>query len=247
MTTPAPPTTPSAPYPVLDLLRERREEMGIDTMSSVLGFRSRLVLRGSVIGLSLLAVLALLCALVALRYQFLRATLAQLAPREAEMRGLLAQNDQRELAVNQQARSNRELATALTALRTSSALLAELQRRTPVGIRFSSVVVQGPTLLLKGEASDPLAFVRINALLLDLQRSPLLDGRGVTLVKAERQAAAETPARRGLRSGPVPVSFEINGPFAPLEARQQLTVLRQLGSGGMARRLERLQLEGLLR
>jgi type IV pilus assembly protein PilN len=221
-------------------------------MSSVLGFRSRLVLRGSVIGISLLAVLALLCALVALRYQFLRATLAELAPREAETRGLLAQNDQREAAVNRQAGSNRELTAALTTVRTSSALLAELQRRTPVGIRFSSVVVQGPTLRLQGEASDPLAFVRINALLLELQRSPLLDGRGVTLVKAERLAAAgvaeaEAPARRGLRSGSVPVSFEINGPFAPLEARQQLTVLRQLGSGGMARRLERLQLEGLLR
>jgi hypothetical protein len=42
------------------------------------------------------------------------------------------------------------------------------------------------------------------------------------------------------------VIFEINGTFAMLEPKQQLTVLQKLRSDGMARRLQLLQTEGLL-
>jgi type IV pilus assembly protein PilN len=237
-------TLPAPPYPVLDLLRERRQEMGLDTMSSLLGFRGHLVRRGALIGAALVGGAALLCGLVALRHQWIRGALARLEPLEAEMKSLSEQNDARQAALNQQSTTNRELASALTTVRTSSALLTELQLRTPVGIRLSSVVVLGPSLALKGQASDPLAFVRINALQLELKRSPLLDARGVTLVKSER--VVETGSGTGLPTGPGQVSFEISSPFAALEARQQLAVLRQLGSDGMARRLELLQREGLL-
>jgi type IV pilus assembly protein PilN len=42
------------------------------------------------------------------------------------------------------------------------------------------------------------------------------------------------------------VSFELSAPFAQLQPRQQLQIMRQLGSGGLARRLELLQREDLL-
>lgn len=235
-------TSPVRPYPVLDLLRERRREIGIDTMSSLLGCRGPLVRRGALIGASLVGAVALLCAGLALRLQAIRADLARVAPVEAEVKGLAEQNGQRQVAVRQKTTTNRDLAGALTTARTSSALLTELQLRTPVGVRLASAVVKGPSLVLKGQSLDPQAFARINALQLELKRSPLLDPRGITLVKSERaEVATGAPA-----SGLVPVNFEINGPFAVLPAQRQLAVLRQLGSEGMARRLQLLQSEGLL-
>lgn len=237
-------TSPIRPYPVLDLLRERRQEIGIDTMSSLLGCRGELVRRGALIGASLVGVVALLCAGLALRHQAIRADLALVEPVEVEVKRLAEQNGQRQTAVRQKTATNRELAGALTTARTSSALLTELQLRTPVGVRLSSAVVKGPSLVLKGQSLDPQAFARINALQLELQRSPLLDPRGITLVKSERTDAAT--AGPAAASGLSPVSFEINGTFAVLEAPRQLAVLRQLGSEGMARRLQLLQSEGLM-
>jgi type IV pilus assembly protein PilN len=235
-------TAPIRPYPVLDLLRERRREIGIDTMSSLLGCRGDLVRRGVLIGASLVGVVALLCVGLALRHQTIRAALARVEPVEAEVKALAEQNGQRQASVRQKTTNNRDLAGALTTARTSSALLAELQLRTPVGVRLSSAVVKGPTLVLKGQSLDPQAFVRINALQLELKRSPLLDPRGITLVKSERTVAATAGPTSGLST----VSFEINGPFALLDAQRQLAVLRQLGSEGMANRFQILQSEGLL-
>ncbi len=235
-------TSPIRPFPVLDLLRERRREIGIDSMSSLLGRRVPLVRRGVVIGVSLVGTVALLCAGLALRLQVIRADLARVAPVEAEVKRLSEQNGQRQARVRQRTTNNRDLAAALTTARTSSALLTELQLRTPVGVRLTSAVVQGPSLVVKGQSLEPQAFTRINALQLELKRSPLLDPRGITLVKSGR--AESTTA--GQPSGLVPVIFEINGPFAVLAAQRQLAVLRQLGSEGMARRLQLLQSEGLL-
>jgi type IV pilus assembly protein PilN len=42
------------------------------------------------------------------------------------------------------------------------------------------------------------------------------------------------------------VQFEITANFAPLEAGRLQQVLRELGSEGMARRLDLMQREGLL-
>ena len=47
-------------------------------------------------------------------------------------------------------------------------------------------------------------------------------------------------------SSDLPVQFEITAKFAPLEAARLEQVLRELGSEGMARRLELMQKEGLL-
>jgi type IV pilus assembly protein PilN len=235
-------TAPIRPYPVLDLLRERRREIGIDSMSSLLGLRGPLVRRGAVIGAALVGGVALLCAGLALRLQAIRADLARVAPVEAEVKRLAEQNGLRQTSVRQKTATNRDLATALTTARTSSALLTELQLRTPDGVRLSSAVVTGPSLVLKGQSLDPQAFTRINALQLELKRSPLLDPQGITLVKSERTQAATGGQAPGL----VPVNFEINGPFAVLAGQRQLAVLRQLGSEGMARRLQLLQSEGLL-
>lgn len=230
----------------LDLLRERRKELGQESMVSALLDRRPLLLRGALIGAVVLGASVACTALVFLRYQYVKMQTAQLSRFEAESTQLQADMAASRTKLDQLTATNRSLTEGLTTLRTSSALLAELQLRTPEGVQLKSAEAEGDNLVLKGQALDPLAFARINALQLELARSPLLKSKGVTLVKLERVPAA--PPVPG-QTGPVPaaaVSFELSGPFATLAPARQLVVMRQLGSEGMARRLQLLQAEGLI-
>jgi type IV pilus assembly protein PilN len=181
---------------------------------------------------------------VTLRQRYIQGEISKLAPIEEEVRSLTQKSGAIQAELSKITKTNKELATALTTVRTSSALLTDLQLRTPQGVQLTSAVVQGSSLVIKGKADDPTAFARINAFLLELKRSDLLDPATVTLVRSER-AATPTSGERSLIVA-APVTFEINGTFAMLEPKQQLTVLQKLRSDGMARRLQLLQTEGLL-
>jgi type IV pilus assembly protein PilN len=175
---------------------------------------------------------------------------AQLTRFEAEATQMQAEMAASRARLDQLAATNRSLTEGLTTLRTSSALLADLQLRTPEGIQIQSAEAEGTNLVLKGQALDPLAFARINALQLELSRSPLLNPKGVALVKLERVPPGDAPAGQAGTATPAPapatVRFELSGPFATLPPARQLSVMRQLGSEGMVRRLQLLQAEGLI-
>lgn len=236
--------------PILDLLRERRKELGQESMVSALLDRRPLLLRGALIGAILLGGSVLATALVFLRFQYVRMQTAQLTRFEAESTQMQAEMAASRAKLEQLAATNRNLTEGLTTLRTSSALLADLQLRTPEGIQIQSAEAEGTNLVLKGQALDPLAFARINALQLELSRSPLLNPKGVALVKLERVPPSEAPAGQAGTATPAPspatVRFELSGPFATLPPARQLSVMRQLGSEGMVRRLQLLQAEGLI-
>jgi type IV pilus assembly protein PilN len=232
--------------PILDLLRERRRALGQDTMVSALLDRRPLLLRGALIGAIVLGAAVGCTVLVFLRQQFVRAQAAQLIQFEAESSQLQAEMAATKGKLDQITVTNRGLTEALTTLRTSSALLADLQLRTPEGLQLTSAEVKGATLVLKGQAVDPLAFARINAMQLELRRSPLMKAKGLDLVKLERvEAKPATPKQAGPVI-PSAVRFEMTGAFASLPPSRQLAVMQQLGSEGMARRLQLLQAEGLI-
>ncbi len=238
--------------PLLDLLRERRQELAQESMASTLLDRGPLLLRGALIGASLLAVALAGSALVFLRHQLVKAQASQLARFEGEASQLQAEMTTGKARLDQLTATNRSLTEALTTLRTSSALLADLQLRTPEGIQLLSAEARGSTLVLKGQAVDPLAFARINAMQLELARSPLMNADGVALVKLERADKTPAPGQQGGEGAPAAaevasaVSFEMSGPFASLPPARQLVVMQELGSLGMARRLQLLQAEGLI-
>ena len=232
--------------PILDLLRERRRELGQDSMVSALRDRRSLLLRGALIGAVVLGAAVGCTALVFLRYQYVKLQAAQLTRFEAESTQMQAEMAASKAKLDQLTTTNRSLADGLTTLRTSSALLAELQMRTPEGIQIQSAEVKGQNLVLKGQALDPLAFARINALQLELSRSPLLKPKELTLVKLERVPAAAAVAGKPGLATPAAVRFELTGAFATLVPARQLVVMRQLGSEGMVRRLQLLQAEGLI-
>jgi len=235
---------------VLDLLRERRRTLGHEALSATLAQRAPLLKRGVLIGMLLLGSTLGLWILLLLQSALVRSQTAQLEQVEGQAAELQAQIDSRIKNLAAIKNTNQELAQALTSGRTSSALLTALQLNTPAGLQLLSVDTTNG-LVIKGQAFDPLALVRINAFQLQIQNLAFFDPKAVQLTKVERQPSAvpATP-RSGNGTAPAPeagpLAFELRAPFATLDAQKQLALLQQLGSDGMARRLNLLRSEGLM-
>jgi type IV pilus assembly protein PilN len=233
--------------PVLDLLRQRRESLGVDSLAEALADRPSLLRNGALIGAATVATVLGALALVFVSHQVVKARMGELVKYEGEANALRLDLQARQARVQALLATNRGLAEALTNVRTSSALLSELQLRTPEGVQLLSAAAGPENLVMRGRADDPLAFARINAMQLDLKRSPFLIGDRVVIDKLERQNEATTPEDHRRRRGlPPPVVFSITAPFARLEPRQQLRVMRSLGAEGMVKRLQLVQSEGLV-
>jgi len=233
---------------VLDLLRERRATLGQEALSATLVQRRSLLQRGALIGLILLGSMLGIWAVLMLQSALVRSKMGQLEQFESQAAQLQAQIDSRNQKLRAIQTTNQVLAKALTAGRTSSALLTALQLNTPVGVQLLTVDATGD-LVIKGQSFDPLALVRINAFQLQLQGLAFFEAKAVQLTKVERQPAQVTPgtgngAEPAAEAGPL--AFEIRAPFASLDAQRQLALLQQLGSEGMARRLNLLRSEGLM-
>lgn len=218
----------------LDLLRESRLALGQPDPAEQAASRRALVLRGVLLGGALLAVSAVITALLLLRQQQQQRELERLTLVAADVQAAEARLTAARGRVNGLKQTNRALLQGLVAARSGSALLRDLQRRVPQGVQLTSIDVApgGQSLRLLGTASDPQAFARVNALQIELGRSPLLDPSGVRLIKAARAQG---------------VAFELTAPFRPpLPPAAELQLLRALGATGMALRLQQLQAEGLL-
>ena len=232
--------------PVLDLLRERRQEIGQQTIASVLGDRQSLMLQGFSLGALVLGAVAGISALVFLRHQVVKAQMGQLNQVEAQAEGLRQELGHRSKRLSTITEVNQQLSNALSSVRPTSALMSELQLRTPDGVQLLSAESADTNLVVRGLARDPLAFARINAMQLEMRRSPLLDPQSISLSKMERKDQDGTDSKAKTSSA-IPIQFEISARLAQLPPIQMEEVLRQLGSTGMARRLALLQKEGLLR
>lgn len=220
-----------------DLLRERRRELGLQAPLTVA--TRALLMRGTVLGLGLLAVVLGVWLGLLWRRQVLSTELERLAPVQRQSDRLQAELTQERMSRTRLEKGNKELAEGLVAVRSGSALLEALSRVTPQGVQLTSAQVQGELLMLKGKAADPQAFRRINALVLKLQRLPLFDAAQVELKKASRDTI-DTKLQRP------PVQFEISAGFRARESAADLRDLQALGAEGMARRLLYLQREALL-
>ena len=230
----------------VDLLQESR---GDQPGQVALAADWRLPLRrGAAIGAALVAAMALVAAGLAAIQVGNQAEIDRLLPVQAVADGLQArlQGERRRLRLLQ--RGNQALADGLVAVRSGSALLEDLRRRTPAGVQLTEVKVEPALVHLKGRATDPQAFARINALQLGLQGSPLFQPEGVQLVKANREEGP-SGARPGAGAGPSgrqPVVFELTAAFADRPALLDGDQLRALGADGMAKRLLLLQRAGVL-
>lgn len=221
----------------LDLLEQRRQQLGV-APDRPLAWRP-LLMPGGLIAVAVLALLIAAGVLLSLRQALLRGAVAALAPQAQASERVRLQGQARQGQARQLKAANRKLAEALVAVPSSSAWLLDLARTVPSGVQLSKAVVNGRQLSLAGVAADPNGFIRINALQLGLQRSPLFVPTSVQLRKAERQRAGSDNVAGTIR-------FDLEARFrdtVPLLAASQL---QQLGAAGMAHRLEVVQQLGVL-
>ena len=219
-------------WPKPDLLQQRRLELGLPLQQAPVSSLLSLVLKGG-IGALVLVMLVLLTLLgLQHRQQLLQAEVDALNPverRVGDAKARLRTMTSRRSALEQQTQS---IAEQLVAVRSGSALLEQLRRVTPQGVRLVSVDANPSKLLIKGESQGTDAFERINALDLNLEALPgmLLDGTTVVKAQADKQGR---------------IAFTLEAKFDPA-MRPTPAHLRGLGAEGLARRLELLQDEGVL-
>ena len=228
-----------------DLLREKRQELNLPEPADASIQGRRWLVQGVVIGAALVGVSLVVAVLVFLRALMVSSAIEALDTVEAEVQLFETQLNASRAKLNGVTRANQDLVKGLLAVRSGSAVLRDLQMRVPERIQLTSAAEEGSGYRLKGLSRDPQAFARINALQLQLKRSPLLDPNSITLVKASREAAvASTPQAQSVVA---PVNFEIQVNFRPaITPLAEKQILTQLGSDGLVRRLDLLQREGLL-
>jgi Tfp pilus assembly PilM family ATPase/Tfp pilus assembly protein PilN len=242
---PVVPVLAAPPGAGLDLLRERRAELGL--AEPVPGETGRLLRRGSLIGASLLGVSLAALSLTAVRESGLGGQRQALQGLEASATELESALNQERLSRRRLEQANRALVSALVSLDSGSALLQALVLVTPAQVQLTEARVEGDGLSLKGLAADPQAYGRINALVLAIQQMPLFEASKVVLRKASRPeaAAAAGAASPAVGGEPTPVAFEIQAGFAPRNGVSDLATLQQLQADGLLRRLRVLQQQGV--
>ena len=219
----------------LDLLRQRRERYRLER-PKVIPVRD-LLWRGGLIG----CVAPLLLLLVVL---FLVVQDRRLAQRQRRLEPIAAEHDlvdqalmEATQALEQSRVTNSAIAKALADVRSSSALLAEVRRLVPETIALDRLVVRGNALEISGSAEQPNGLRLVNALLLRLSGSGFFTPQRVELSRADVSGRVELAKLR----------FVVSAGFAGDAAVAMRPSLPLLGAEGMARRIEVLVQEGLVK
>ncbi|MDO6351455.1 PilN domain-containing protein [Synechococcus sp. YX-04-1] len=219
----------------LDLLRQRRERFGLER-PKVIPVRE-LLWRGALIG----AVMPLLFLLVVL---FLVVQDRHLAQRQRSLEPIAAEHDRVDQALVEATKlleksrsSNAAIAKAMADVRSSSAVLAEVRRLVPATIVLNRIVQKGNDLEISGSAEQLNGLRLVNALLLRLSASGFFAPKRVELLKADVRRQAEQAS----------VLFSLRAGFAADAGLAMRTSLPLLGAEGMARRMEVLVQEGLVK
>ena len=233
----------------LDLLRRRREEMGLLAPKPVPA--KELLWKGGLIGGGVVLTALLICLGAFLYSRWLEQEQIRLTPIAAEFDQIQLTVGRTNAELKKLEAANTALAQAIAGVRSGSAVLTELSRVVPRGVQFTKLKLLGDQLELLGLVNQPLGLTLINGLELQLRASPFFQKDGVTLVKAQEAtaAAAPAPSPTGGAAAPAPpkqLSFELKATFASDAAKLTRDRLMELGSNGLALRVQLLRREGLL-
>lgn len=221
----------------IDLLRQRRLELGLPEQPAAPTDSSRLLLMGGLAGAALVLLTLLVWLGFRFRLQALETEVASLADVPIQLKALQGELEASKGRVIKLKAVNKGLADGLVSARSGSALLTQLSLISPAGVQLTSGDVQGNTLTLKGLAADPQAFRRINALQLQLANAPMFDSSSAEVVKVSREPA-KAPAQAQPGAAPATqVAFELKVEFSPAAQSASLAELQRLGAEGMAQRL----------
>ena len=220
----------------VDLLRERRIELGLPAQSVPFVPARLLLRRGALLGGAALLISLVLTAVLNWRGQQQQQQLESLAPlaqrltaAEAQMRRLRTKS----AAVNKE---TIRIAQQLVAFPSGSPLLEQLRRVTPVGVQLQELSVGEAQIQLSGRVQigdNPGPLERINAFALSLSQLPMTREQGVKVMKITREDG-DDPA----------VTFSMEWALNP-KVRLSLVQLQELGAIGLAERYRLIEQRGV--
>ena len=220
----------------VDLLRERRIELGLPAQPVPFVPARLLLRRGALLGGAALLISLVLTAVLNWRGQQQQQQLESLAPlaqrltaAEAQMRRLRTKS----AAVNKE---TIRIAQQLVAFPGGSPLLEQLRRVTPVGVQLQELSVGEAQIQLSGRVQigdNPGPLERINAFALSLSQLPMTREQGVKVMKITREDG-DDPA----------VTFSMEWALNP-KVRLSLVQLQELGAIGLAERYRLIEQRGV--
>ena len=220
----------------VDLLRERRIELGLPAQPAPFVPTRLLLRRGALLGGAVLLMGGAITAAVNWRGQqqqqqlkVLAPTAQRLASAEAQLRRLSTKT----AAVN---KDTTRIAQQLVAFPGGSPLLEQLRRVTPVGVQLQELSVGQAQIQLSGKAqigASPGPLERINAFALSLSQLPITLEKGVKVMKITREDGDDSA-----------VTFSVDWALNPT-ARLSLIQLQELGAIGLAERYRLIEQRGV--
>lgn len=220
----------------VDLLRERRIELGLPAQPAPFVPTRLLLRRGALLGGAVLLVSGAITAAVNWRGQQQQQQLEALAPtaqRLASAEAQLRRLSTKTAAVN---KDTTKIAQQLVAFPVGSPLLEQLRRVTPVGVQLQELSVGQAQIQLSGKAqigASPGPLERINAFALSLSQLPITLEKGVKVMKITREDGDDSA-----------VTFSVDWALNPT-ARLSLIQLQELGAIGLAERYRLIEQRGV--
>ena len=220
----------------VDLLRERRIELGLPAQPAPFVPARLLLRRGALLGGAALLISLVLTAVLNWRGQHQQQQLESLAP--LEQRLMAAETKLRRLRTNTAAvkKETIRIAQQLVAFPGGSPLLEQLRRVTPVGVQLQELSVGEAQIQLSGRVQigdNPGPLERINAFALSLSQLPITREQGVKVMKITREDG-DDPA----------VTFSMEWALNP-KVRLSLVQLQELGAIGLAERYRLIEQRGV--
>ena len=222
--------------PPVDLLRERRIELGLPAQPAPFVPAHLLLRRGALLGGAALLVSLVLTAVLNWRGQQQQQQLEALAPTAQR---LTAAEAQLRRLRTKTAAANKEtirIAQQLVAFPGGSPLLEQLRRVTPVGVQLQELSVGEAQIQVSGRVQigeNPGPLERINALVLSLSQLPITREQGVKVMKITREDG-DDPA----------VTFSVEWALNP-KVRLSLIQLQELGAIGLSERYRLIEQRGV--
>ena len=238
---------PAGAWLDLDLLRRRREQLGLDIPTPVPA--RALIWRGSLVGGAIVSVVVVACAGVLLINRWLEHRQSSLAPAVAAYEDSQTRIANATQEVERIQKGNQALAVAIAGVRSGSAVLTEIGRVVPERLQLTKLKILDSSMELTGTVPQPLGLDLVNGFQLRLEASPFFQPDGVTLVKAVEASGTAAAAPPGAVPGPAPavvLNFDLRANLTSDVAKISTQQLVGLGSLGSARRRALLQREGLL-
>jgi len=221
----------------MDLLQERRPELGLPAATPVVEDSRRLLWKGAGFGGGLVLLGLFGIGAMAWWEGYQAQQLEALLPVEQQVLATEAKLLRLKERIATISKDNKKIANQLVAVRSSSALLEQMRQIAPQGVQFKTLSEGGNSIKLSAVvvgAGSPGPFERINALLLTLGGLKGTKSNGVSLVKATRRGDDATTE----------VSFNLNWALDSA-VKPSVEHLESLGATGMAARLRTLEQQGV--